>query len=359
MLEGSCLVDARRDGGIGRYARQLSQALECAPDVQVTIATPSRPPLSEARPSRFLHAQPPLLSTTRTVRPHLVHGLGGEPVVGWPAARQVVTVHDVEMWRTAGPDGLRGAALRAYAAAVGRMLRRCAAIIAVSEITAAEAADTLRLEPRRVHVVPHGVTPEFHDRRRPSDAGVLEAAGLSRGPYLLWVGSLRHHDPRKGLDILLDAVAQLPPPVPTVALAGATGREAERLASRARDLGIRMVLCGRRGDTDLAALYRGAAVVTLPSTHEGFGFPVLEAMACGSPVVATTAGNIPAVAGEAAILVQPGDAGALSDALRSALTGPEPAARLRKLAGSRAESFTWERCAARTAEVYRQVMAGR
>jgi len=357
VLEGSCLVDARRDGGIGRYARQLRTALDQIPALEVIVSAPARPPRSEARPSRFLYAQPHLLRTTRITGPHLVHGVGGEPVLGWAARRQVVTVHDVEMWRTAGPAGVRGAALGAYAGGIGRLLRRCAAVIAVSETTAAEATLTLGLDPSRVHVVPHGVSPSFDPPAKPADSAVLEAAGLMGLQYVLWVGSLRHHDPRKNLDILLEAMARLPAASRRLALAGATGPEAERLRSKGRALGVPVVLCGRRGDAELAALYRGAEVAVVPSGHEGFGFPVLEAMACGAPVVASTAGNIPAVAGQAALLVTPGNAVELAAAIDAVRRDPAVAGRLRRAGVRRAAEFSWDRCAELTAAVYCKVLS--
>ena len=108
LLEASCLADGRRDAGIGRYARQLIGALECAPDLEIRASVPATAPWSEARPARFLRAQAPVIREARAAHPHVVHALGGEPVLGLPAARQLVTVHDVEMWRGTSGGAPRG-----------------------------------------------------------------------------------------------------------------------------------------------------------------------------------------------------------------------------------------------------------
>src|ERR1700676_1886902 len=157
LLEASCLGDGRRDAGIGRYARQLIEALRLVPDLEVTPSVPATPPWSEARPARLLRPHPHVLSDAVAGHPHLVHGLGGEPVIGFPTSRQVVTMHDVEMWRGAAALGVVGSARRLYGALLAPVLRACAGIIAVSEATREEAIATLGLDPSRTHVVAHGV----------------------------------------------------------------------------------------------------------------------------------------------------------------------------------------------------------
>ena len=222
--------------------------------------------------------------------PHLIHGLGGEPVIGFPTSRQVVTAarrRDVATG-TRQPQSAR----RLYGALLAPVIRACAGVIAVSETTRSEAIDTLHLDPARIHVVPHGVGPVFSARPKLRDARVAEALGLDE-PFVLWVGSLRSRDPRKGLDTLLEAMERLPGGGPPLALVGALGPEADRLAADAWRRHVRLVLCGPVDDADLASLYRQAAVVVLPSTHEGFGLTALEAMASAAPLVATAVGNLP------------------------------------------------------------------
>jgi len=354
LLEASCLSDGRRDAGIGRYASQLIEALHGVPDLEVTPSVPASPAWSEARPARFLRAHPHVLSDAIARHPHLIHGLGGEPVMGFPMSRQVVTVHDVEMWRGPSGSGASGSARHLYGALLAPAIRACAGVIAVSESTRTEAVAALGLDPARVHVVPHGVGPVFSSRPKLRDARTAEALGLDE-PFLLWVGSLRSHDPRKGLDALVEAVQRLPGDGPLLAMAGALGPEADRLATEAWRRHVRIVLCGPVDDADLASIYRQAAAVVLPSTHEGFGLTALEAMACGAPLVATTVGNLPQLTLDVAMLVPPGDPAAISEAVEMVLTDPVRAARMRHAGIDRASGYTWEQTAGLTADVYDEV----
>jgi alpha-1,3-rhamnosyl/mannosyltransferase len=354
LLEASCLGDGRRDAGIGRYAIQLIEALREVPDLEVTPSVPASPAWSEARPARFLRAQPHVLADAVAQHPHLLHGLGGEPVIGFPMARQVVTIHDVEMWRGASAPGAAGSARRLYGAVLAPALRACAGIIAVSETTRREAIATLGLDPARLHVVPHGVGPVFSARPKLRDARTAEALGLAE-PFVLWVGSLRSRDPRKGLDTLLEAMERLDGGGPVLALAGALGPEADRVAAEAWRRRVRLVLCGPVDDADLASLYRQTAVVALPSTHEGFGLTALEAMACGAPLVATAVGNLPQLTLDVATLVAAEDPAAFAEAIESVLTQPVRAARMRHAGIDRASGYTWEETAALTTEVYEEV----
>ena len=358
LLEASCLGDGRRDAGIGRYASQLIEALRGLPDLEITPSVPASPPWSEARPARFLRAQPHVLSDAMTMHPHLMHGLGGEPVIGFPASRQVVTVHDIEMWRGSSGPGAAMSLHRLYGALLAPAIRACAGIIAVSETTRNEAIEALRLDPARTHVVPHGVGPVFSSRPKLRDARIAEALGLEE-PFVLWVGSLRARDLRKGLDTLLEAMERLPGGGPPLALAGALGPEADRVAAEAWRRHVSLVLCGSLADADLASLYRQAAVVVLPSTHEGFGLTALEAMACGAPLVATAVGNLPQLTMDVAVLVPPGDPDSIAAAIESVLTEPVRAARMRHAGVDRAAGYTWERTAAMTAAVYEEVAASR
>jgi len=362
LAEASCLVDARREAGIGRYAALLLDSMRQVEGVSVEPVVPARPPRSESRPGRWLHAQRPVVTRAWRERPALVHGLGGEPVFGWPASRQVVTLHDVELWRSGAVSGgaVRRAGLGVFARLISGGVHRCAALLAISDVVAMEAVELLGVPRGRVHVVPHGVPPGFTATPDARDDELRAACGVSAadGPYLMWTGSLRVHDPRKAVEVLIEAVAGLGPRAIRLVMAGAPGAQTRRVAALARRSQLHVVLPGHVSDEALAALLRGAACAVVPSLDEGFGLPALEAMACGTPVVATRAGNLPALIGDAGVLVEAGSAEALREGMTSVLGDAALASRLSAAGVARAAQFSWRRTAEMTAEVYRQV-AGR
>ena len=316
-------------------------------DLRLHAVSPLTPTPHDSWVARWVNAQPALALARLYRGGALLHGMASEASAFWPAARQVVTLHDTVPWTVAG----RNAITRRHLASQMRRLRRCAAIIAVSDSVAAEAIDRLGLYAKRVHVVPEGVSPTFTSTPREDDDAARSRAGVIKGDYVLWVGSLRRHDPRKALDILLAAAEKVP--AAAWVLAGAEGEESRRLAALGAELGIRLVLPGFLPDEALAALYRGAAVSLLPSTHEGFGLPLLEAMASGVPVVATLGGNLADLAGEAAVLVPANDAAVLAQAVNRLLRDPVERARLAAAGPVIAARYTWQRTAEMTVAVYR------
>jgi glycosyltransferase involved in cell wall biosynthesis len=220
----------------------------------------------------------------------------------------------------------------------------------------ADVARELAIPAERITAVPHGISPVFSAQHRGEDAAARSRARLARSPYLLWVGSLHGPDPRKGLDLMFDAVESLEPSSrPLVGLVGKPGLGTRWAQERCKRSGIEAVLPGWVEDSELAALYRGAAAVVVPSRHEGFGLPALEAMACGAPLIVTDAGSLPSVVGEAAHVVRAGDVTALAEGLRSLLADPDLQARLRIAGRQHAASFSWEVSARRTVEVYERV----
>lgn len=354
LYDTTCLADGRRTAGIGRYASQLLTALERHHRIELLRAGSCRRPRNESRPYRWARSQPALTRDALRASPHLVHGLSGEPLLAWPLDRQVVTVHDVEMWRSPAPPGLRGRGLRLHGRTQAALLRRCAAVIAVSRVSADEVSATLGVAPERVHVVSHGVGSTFTAIDR-NDRQLLPA-GLLDHEYLLWAGNLRHHDPRKGLDVLIEAIGQLGPGAPLLVLAGATGAESDRVVVRARSHGLGVMVAGHQSDDSLACLYRYALACVIPSLHEGFGLPMLEAMACGAPVVSSDAGNLGELGAGVAALAAAGDPAALSSTLRTVIVDPARRQAMRTAGIERAAEFSWERCAAATLDVYRSVL---
>jgi glycosyltransferase involved in cell wall biosynthesis len=268
--------------------------------------------------------------------------------------RLVITVHDLAFRRFPETAPL---ATRRWLKRLDRAVRQAAEVITPSEATRADLLDLYPVEADRVTVIGHGVD---HDVFRPASdeevARVRRRYGID-GPYLLFVGGL---EPRKNLASLLRAYAGLPDDLrPALVLAGASvpwnpeGRSAvdEELQRLEPDVRRGVTLTGYVSDPDRAPLYTGAEALAFPSRYEGFGFPVLEAMACGTPVVTSDVSSLPEVAGGDAILVDPTDVGSISAGLRRVLADDGLARRLRAAGPPRAARFTWDEAARRTAEV--------
>jgi glycosyltransferase involved in cell wall biosynthesis len=270
------------------------------------------------------------------------------------SSRIVITVHDLAFRRF--PD-TAPMATRRWLTHLAGAVSQAAEIIVPSAATGADLLDLYRVDAERVTVIHHGID---HDTFRP--AAVTEVERVRRrygidGPYLLFVGGL---EPRKNLPALLRAYAMLPGQIrPTLVLAGASvpwnpeGRAGlnDALLRLPAEVRAGIVLTGYVADPDRAALYTGAAALAFPSLYEGFGFPVLEAMACGTLVVTSTVSSLPEVAGDDALLVDPTDVESIAQGLRQALEDGEPIRRLRAAGPFRASRFTWERTARATARV--------
>ena len=213
-------------------------------------------------------------------------------------------------------------------------------------------------------VIHEAAAPEFATPPAPAAvAGVLERYRI-RSPYCLFVGNL---EPRKNLARLIEAFALMA----TRAPAGGTAPQLVLAGTRAwlysgilsavaaRGVADRVVFTGYVPPGDLPALYAGAACFVFPSVYEGFGLPVLEAMAAGAPVVASRVGAIPEVAGDAALLVDAAQPAALAEAIEAVLADAGLRARLVERGRARARLFSWEATARRTLAVYEAVAYAR
>jgi len=248
----------------------------------------------------------------------------------------VVTMHDLTS--ISAPFRHKPSTVLSFNLFIGRSLAAAEKVAAVSRFTAAQVSRGFGIDSRRIEIVPNGVGTEFHVSAEPLDL----PDGLEPG-YILFTGTM---EPRKGLGELLDAWSRLAPR-PRLVIAGGRGWGLERLRKslEAHEASGEIVLTGYVPTARLADLYRGAALFVYPSRDEGFGIPPLEAMACGTPVVATRAGAIPEVTGEAAILVPPADPDALHQAIRRALESDALRRELRAAGIARAALFSWERSA--------------
>jgi glycosyltransferase involved in cell wall biosynthesis len=236
------------------------------------------------------------------------------------------------------------------------LARRAGAIIFVSEHTRDRFFHHVQAEPGMVRVIAHGVDPRFSRVEAADRERVLDRHRL-RHDYALYVGQLSK---RKNLERVLEALARGPRGLDLV-LAGppSHGWEAIEEAHRRLGLGDRVRFLGGVPDADLPALYAAARVHLLLSLDEGFGMPVLEAFAAGTPVVASNRGAIPEVAGDAAVLVDPLDVEAIRGAVERVVEDHALASELRRRGRALAASYTWERAARETLEVYREVAVER
>jgi glycosyltransferase involved in cell wall biosynthesis len=269
-----------------------------------------------------------------------------------PPARRaavVVTVHDLTYLRH--PEMVTAASAR-FRELVPRALRRGATVCTPTAAVAAEVTDAYRLPPERVAVTPLGVGPAWR-AAAPADPAWLAANGLPQR-YLLFVGN---REPRKNLPTLLAAYRQLLADapvaggVPPLVLVGPAGwGEALDLAGLPAGA---VRTHGYLPEDQLASVVAGAAALVFPSWYEGFGLPALEALACGTPVVASDLPALREVLGDQAELVPPGDAAAMAGAIAKVLDDPggEPARAARR---ARAAPFTWSACAQATLSAYRQ-----
>lgn len=357
-------------GGIGTYVRHLVPALARSdPELRIvpfrarfSDREPPEPWLAGYRveelrwsiralyPAWDLLGRPSLPPSLRAVE--LVHATNHAAIPPRaPGQRLVATVHDLAFlrfprmfpptWRALYRLGLRAA------------VRRADAILTPSRATAEDLVARTRVDPGRVHVTPlAAVLPEGE---REIDH-VLQRLRI-RAPYVLYVGTL---EPRKNLVRLVRAYRRIAGgDLPhALVLAGPLGWGHEPLL---REIALpgpgEIVLTGPLPEEDLDALYRGASAFCYPSLHEGFGLPVVEAMARSVPTVTSRTSSLPEVAGDAALGVDPRSVSEIAEALRRVLTDTDLAERLAAAGRERAARFSWEETARRTLQVYREVLA--
>lgn len=224
--------------------------------------------------------------------------------------------------------------------------------LAISEATASELERQIGTERSRIHVTHLAPAPAFRPLAEEEARVRLKKSFGLEGPYVLAVATL---EPRKNFRRLLAAYTELPPELQErhpLVLAGGKGWLLDEGDLAGLDAAMRL---GHVALEDLVALYSGATVFAYPSLAEGFGLPVVEAMACGAPVLTSNVSSLPEVAGDAARLVDPLETGGIRDALRDLLEDPEKRTDLRRRGFERAATFSWERTARSTLELYRQL----
>lgn len=364
-------IDARlthyRTGGIAAYTRHLIgalAALDPASEYRVihhrrateTLAPgPNFRRVDALTPSHHRLERWALAAELARLRLDVLHSPDFIPPAGG-IGRRVITVHDLHFLHY--PQFLTAGSRRTYNDQIRWAVRAADHILVDSEATRADLVELLDVPLDKMTVHPLGVDAQYRPLEVAPVRAALEQLGLPSA-YLLFVGTL---EPRKNLGGLLDALDLLRgdrPDLPPLLLVGRRGWQADDLLARVEQLVVAQQVIWREdiGDADLPAVYNGASVLALPSHYEGFGLTALEAMACGTPVVAANRSSLPEVVGDAGLLVDPDDPASIADGLRRALEDSALRARLRIEGPARAAGFTWQRTAEIALSVYRAVGA--
>ncbi len=357
--------------GIGRYARELARALHALPDGPDLVLFHNRQPLGRLpielkelprveiplgnKAWRALMLSGPALSATWRRKLPSCDVFHGTDMIAPPIPQPtVVTIHDLSVLLYPQVHTLLHRLHLQWS--LPRAARRAAAIIADAGSTKADIVAHLKVNPERVHVIPLGVDHTRFYPRPPREAQrrVNQTLGIEP-PYILALGTL---EPRKNLAAVLRAYARLKRDAPPLIVAGARGWGEAAIFDVAQALNLqgRIRITGYIPEDVLPDLYAGAQLFVYPSLYEGFGLPVLEAMACGAPVITSSTSSLPEVAGEAALLVNPSHPEELAEAMQRALEDEPLRDELRAKGPAQAARFSWERAARETLDIYTSVI---
>ena len=359
-----------RRAGISQYIEQMVRhcivTLPQANDALTIFASPGAPPAELAPDTvRWIASRLPTghapgrILWEQIVAPVAVARAGLDvlfcPVNVVPLAcpvPSVVTVHDLAF--LAYPAAFH-AAKRRYLAAMTRLsVHRARRVIAVSTHTRDDLVHRFGVRPERVTVIPNAADARFRPATDPTAIAQFKQTNNLPDRFILFVGTL---EPRKNLRRLIEAFALIAESDAETKLViiGAAGWLTSDLAPLvyARGLTDRIVFTGYVSDDDLPCWYQAATIFCYPSLYEGFGLPILEAMACGTPVVTSRTSSIPEVTGETAMLIDPTDVAALARALRSVLTDKARQHEMSAAGIARARAYSWEHTAEATLDVIR------
>ncbi len=272
--------------------------------------------------------------------------------------RSVVTIHDLTFHLH--PEWLGSGWRDHFVRDVRTAIERADLFITVSEYIKGEMIEHLGIAGERIVAIPHGVEDRFSTDEDEHDKKILSNRYSLFDPYMLSVAT---REPKKNLSGLLRAyrlLVDLLPDPPKLALVGKAGWESRSLRAEIEEQGLegRVITPGYISNDDLPRLYRNAEIFLFPSFYEGFGMPLLEAMASGCPVIASRAASIPEVTADSAVLIDPHDTEALALAMRDLISDAEMRQDLSVRGVERAKDFTWDETARRTLNAYEQLLSG-
>ncbi len=359
--------------GAGRVARQLTEHLALRKDVRLRILADARDkdrvlPIVGRPWTSFDYAT----FAQDTSRQQALWFALDRPLaeIFWPeaqivfctaesyvptrSARLVVTAHDAAYFEAGAHarDRAFWTQRLKWRMLFGRLEKRADLFHTVSNFSAERLAHFFPAIENRLRVVPNAVSPHFFQPVPPAGREYLEHVELHQTPFVLVPGGLHF---RKNADLILEALPQLLRSFPGVPVA-IVNHSHPAYAERARALGANVRLLGFVEDAELHALYAAATAVWFPSRYEGFGLPVIEAMACGTPVVASDASSLPEISAGAAILVSPGDPGAHVRALGDLLTDPRARVQLGEKGREVAQKYTWQSSAQQLKQCFDEIL---
>jgi glycosyltransferase involved in cell wall biosynthesis len=340
-----------RSAGVAMYIKQLVSRLPSVdPENEYVIFAPPNTTGAGVVPSRWPTSNPLVRilweqtaesGTARRKHIDVLHAtVNISPLLLAPPT--VVTIHDLAFLKF--PEAFRRPKQVYLRTLVGASIRKAAAIITPSAATRQDIVETYGVSPERVEVIHHGV--DEHYRFDPELPRPFEP------PFILCVGTI---EPRKNIPVLLQAFAELKTMgyPQKLALLGAPGWKYDDVYTTIDHLALSGEVTVRGFVDDLLPWYNHADLFVFPSMYEGFGLPPLEAMACGTPVVLSSAGSLREVAGDAASLVEPSNVGDFLVAMRAVLDDPARRQQMSQAGMAQAGRFSWNDTARRTADVYR------
>ena len=361
--------------GVGHYTLEIARGVARAhsgDEFQVLSHIPFLPDIRTGisnEPNNLAFIQHPVNTATKhwwTIGlPHyirnnsldLFHGTNYDIPV-WGGCATVLTIHDLSLLLFEETHEARR--VRRARRRLPVMARRATRIIVPTESVKSEVCEHLPVKPEKVVVIPEAPRECFRPFAQTQASGVLNRLGIADS-FILYVGAI---EPRKNLLTLVRAfeeVYRTSQLRPQLVIAGPTGWLYEDLFDYVSKSFVkdRLLMTGYLGDEDLRALYSTCSVMCYPALYEGAGLPPLEAMACGAPVITTTAGAIAEMVGDGALLVAPREHEALAKAIMTVMTEPAIRNDLIQRGLKRASQFTWERAGEMTFDVYLQALSER